>query len=149
MATIIEQLEQLFLEKQLPATKHELSDNIVVFDMAFSIKENHHARLEIISKNDDETSDVQMAYRYVGYLTDYDKKGEMLELINQLNAVDSGYYTIQLAEDGEIMLRTLIRVHDDLLPLYETMIQGSAVCRHIAPQLETITGVIDTVKLGF
>ena len=47
----------------------------------------------------------------------------------------TGYYTLHLAMDGEIFLRNIIRVGEDVTPLYETVVYGARIARGLIPAL--------------
>lgn len=146
MATVIEQLDALFLDKEVPVTKREIEEKLVLYTIDFILTDKHHLRVELIAESGVEQTDVQVTYRYVSMLTDYDKRGDLLEVLNELSYMATGYYTMHLAGDGEIYMRTLIRTHADVLPLYETLIQGPAIVRSILPQIEKVAGEFSNVK---
>lgn len=139
MSKLIENLEQLFTEKNIPIDKVELDSNFTLYQLYQHITEKHFTKLEIIVPKTD-IGDIQVCYRYVGQLADYNKKAEMLEFVNDLNELQTGYYTLFLAGDGELYLRLLSRVNSNLEQFYEMLITGLQTAKDIALRLEMITG---------
>ena len=68
-------------------------------------------------------------------LRDYNSRGKALEVINDLNEMKTGYYSLFLAGDGEVFLRSLLRIGTDPRPLYDTIVLGSAIAKSLQPQL--------------
>lgn len=143
MSTTMERFDVLFAEKNVPVQKEQISDELVLYHVDFTLKPTHLLRMEMIFQTNVDKTDIQLTYRYASFVKDYHKRGEVLELINQLNESHTGYYRLFLAGDGEVYLKTLIRVHDNVLPAYETLIQGPAIVRAILPDLEAINGPLN------
>ena len=94
----------------------------------------------IIQDNDKKYFDAQIIYRNVHRLNDPGKEDEALELINELNGMRTGYYSLFLAGDGEIYLRSLMRTGQDPYPLYETLVVGSGISRTLQPLMQEKLG---------
>lgn len=148
MTSVAEKLEQLFHEKDIPVRREEIDESLVIYVVEFNLKPTHVLRLEVIVEKDTSSCDVQIGYRYVSLLREYNKRHELFEIINQLNEAQTGYYTLYLAQDGEVYMKKLVRSGLDVQPIYEMIIQGPAIIRHILPTLEKITGELNTHEIG-
>ena len=69
-------------------------------------------------------------------LDDRSKEAETLSLINDLNEMKTGYYNLYLAGDGEVFLRTLMRAGEDAQPIYQTLVMGSSIARHVIQEFQ-------------
>lgn len=133
--------EALLKEKQIPATYKEIEGGHHLYRLQFRATKTKVLVVEIILQNGEQAYvDCQVIYRHIHLLKDYHKRSEALDLINELNEMKSGYYALHLAMDGEIFLRTLMRVGEDVTPLYETIVFGSSIGKRLMPEL--------TEKLG-
>ncbi|MBF0779856.1 MULTISPECIES: hypothetical protein [unclassified Granulicatella] len=140
MTTVMEKFDALFAEKKVPVQKVMISDELVLYHVDFTLSPTHILRMEMIFQAYVDKTDIQLTYRYASFVKDYQRRAEVLELINQLNESHTGYYRLFLAGDGEVYLKTLMRVHDDILPAYESLIQGPPIVRGLLPDLEAING---------
>lgn len=145
MTIVAQALEQLFVEKQLPVTKKEVDPDLVLYALDYTINPTHVLRMEMILPRDLERTDVQITYRYVTMLSRYEKRHDMLEVINNLNESKSAYYTFYLAPDGEVYAHTLVRVGEDVQTIYETMVNGPAVIHSVLNEFEKVAGVFSNV----
>lgn len=136
MSKIKEAFDALLKEKQIPANYKEIEDGHHLYRLQFRASKTQVLVVEIILQNGEQDYvDCQVIYRHIHLLTNYHKRNEALDLINELNEMKTGYYTLYLALDGEIFLRTLLRVGSDVTPLYETIVFGSSIGRNLMPQL--------------
>lgn len=145
MTTIVSLLDQLFEEKKMPVERQEVEGDLALYILNYQLKPNHVLRMEMICPKDVTRADVQMTYRYVTMLSRYEKRHEVLEVINDFNEMDSAYYTFYLANDGEVYARTLIRSGLDVESIFEIMYQGPFIISHILPKLEKIAGEFSNV----
>lgn len=83
----------------------------------------------------------QITYNRIGYVTDRNKMGEVLEALNDLNRVRSGYYHFAISKDGEVIMRNLGITGEDVRPLVNTFIYGGRILRALFPELEQIAGL--------
>lgn len=143
--TLVEQFDKLFMEKEVPVDKQLVDGNLVLYKIDYALKPTHTLSVEMIFQTDADKTDIQITFRYVSFAKYYDKRAELLETINQLNEVKTGYFRLYLAGDGEVYLKTLIRAND-VLPVYETLVQGPAIVRYVLPELEAINGVFNNVS---
>lgn len=140
MTTIVSLLDKVFEEKQMPVERQEIEGDLVVYILNYQLKLNHILRMELICPKDVNRADVQLTFRYVTMLSRYEKRHDVLEVINDFNESDSGYYTFYLANDGEVYARTLIRSGLDVDGIFEIMYQGPFIISHILPKLTEIAG---------
>lgn len=83
----------------------------------------------------------QITYNRIGYVTDRNKMGEVLEALNDLNRVRSGYFHFAISKDGEVIMRNLGITGEDVRPLVNTFIYGGRILRALFPDLEKISGL--------
>lgn len=84
--------------------------------------------------------DFQIVYHKLAYVTNFDAKNQVLEILNELNEMKTGYYRVCLAGDGEIYMRLLSRTTEDVRAAYEMMIVGSTIAKSILPKIEEAVG---------
>lgn len=140
MTTIVSLLDKIFEEKQMPVERKEIEEDLVVYILNYQLKPDHILRMEMICPKDVTRADVQLTYRYVTMVSRYEKRNDVLNVINDFNEIDSAYYTFYLANDGEVYARTLIRSGLDVDSIFEIMYQGPFIISHILPKLAEITG---------
>lgn len=130
MSKLSENFEQLMKEKNIPIHHTEIAQGHHLYRVIFALQKSRNITVEvIIQESDTDYVDAQIVYRHVHALADRAKEAEALGLINELNEMKSGYYNFFLAGDGEIFMRTLMRLGPDLNPLYQTLIAGSGIAR--------------------
>lgn len=139
MSTMVENFEKILVEKNIPIDKIELSDTLVLYQWHQQLTSTQASRLEIIVPKQS-VGDVQITYRYVGQLNDYAKKNDMLEVVNELNEMQTGYYTLFLAGDGELYLKLLTRSNENMDQVYEMLITGMHTAIDILPRIESVAG---------
>lgn len=83
----------------------------------------------------------QITYNRVGYVSDRHKMPEVLEKLNELNTVRSGYYHFAVNPDGELHMRNLGITGEDVRPLVDTFVYGGRILRALYPELEKISGL--------
>lgn len=136
MSAIKTAFEALLKEKQIPAQYKEIEGGHHLYRLQFRATKTKVLVVEIILQNGQQDYvDVQVIYRHIHLLKDYHKRQEALDLINELNEMKSGYYTLHLAMDGEIFLRSLLRSGVDVEPLYQTIVYGSSIGKNLMPLL--------------
>ena len=94
----------------------------------------------IIQDSDDAYVDAQIIYRKLHMLNDRAQEDKALALMNELNEIKTGYYNVYLAGDGEVFLRTLMRVGEDIDPLYQTLIVGSTIAKNVIGEIQAQLG---------
>lgn len=83
----------------------------------------------------------QITYNRVGLVTDRNELPTILEKINELNSMKSGYYHFAVSPDGELSMRNLGILGIDPLPTLNTFMHGGRILRSIMPELNTIKGL--------
>ncbi len=137
MTAIIEQIDQLFKEKGLPLERREAPDGNHIYTGVFSKPDAKPIAFNIVIQNADDIADFQIVYGELAYVTDYNKKPAVLELLNELNMYKTGYYTAVLGGDGEIFVKCISRVaKENVQPLYEMLVIGSNMALAILPEIE-------------
>lgn len=125
----------------MPLSKREIKNNQILFNGAFRVKKNMRLPFGVVfDSKDSETVDYQIVYHRVAYVRDFSKKEEVMNLLNELNQMKSGYYRFCLAGDGEIFMRLLARTSEDVRPVYEMMVMGGNIAKALLPELEKATG---------
>jgi len=141
LSKIIDNFEQIIKEKQMPLSKKEIQNGQILFNGAFRVKKNMRLPFGVVFDNkDSETIDYQIVYHRVAYARDFNKKQEVMELLNELNEMKAGYYRFCLAGDGEIYMRLLARTGEDIRPVYEMMVMGGNIAKALLPEIEEVTG---------
>lgn len=141
MSQFKEKFDALLEEKKLPAKYQTIPAGHHLYRFQFRVTKERILIVEvIIQDNDKKYFDAQIIYRNVHRLNDPGKEDEALELINELNGMRTGYYSLFLAGDGEIYLRSLMRTGQDPYPLYETLVVGSGISRTLQPLMQEKLG---------
>lgn len=141
MSKISENFETLLTEKQIPLQHQTIEDGHHLYRVAFQIQKSRLINVEIIiQESDEDYVDGQIIYRHVHQLDDRAKEGKALSLVNELNEMRTGYYNLYLAGDGELFLRNLMRVGEDVEPFYQTLVIGSGIIRAMLPDVEAVLG---------
>lgn len=141
MSKISENFETLLTEKQIPFQHQTIEDGHHLYRVAFQIQKSRLINVEIIiQESDEDYVDGQIIYRHVHQLDDRAKEGKALSLVNELNEMRTGYYNLYLAGDGELFLRNLMRVGEDVEPFYQTLVIGSGIIRAMLPDVEAVLG---------
>lgn len=89
----------------------------------------------------------QMNYNRVGLVTDRNELPTILEKINELNAMKSGYYHFVVNPDGELHMRHLGIVGMDATPAVSTFIHGGRILRMVLPELQGLNGLDLSTRL--
>lgn len=139
MNQIIENFRETLKEQNMNLTKEELKNNQVLFTGGFRLRENQQIPFGIVfDASDQETVDYQVMYNQIGYLDNRDKKSELLDYLNEINQMKAGYYSFTVRDDGEIYLRTLGRIGQDVKAAYEVMIYGGSIAQALVPELDEL-----------
>lgn len=83
----------------------------------------------------------QITYNRIGYVSDRNKMPQILEKLNELNTVRSGYYHFAVNQDGELHMRNLGITGEDVRPLVDTFVYGGRILRALFPDLQKISGL--------
>lgn len=136
MTVIQTNFENKLNEKNIPYNKKEIENGHVLYRLKFRMSQERFVVVEIIIQaSDQEYADAQIIYRHVHILTDRNKEADAYALINTLNEMKTGYYSLFLAGDGEIFLKSLLRVGPDVEALYQTVVMGSRIAKNLQSDL--------------
>lgn len=136
MSKIKEAFDKILVEKNIPANYKEIENGHHLYRLQFKASDSKILIVEIIIQNGDQDYvDGQIIYRHIHLLNDYKKREVALDLINELNEMKTGYYNLHLALDGEIFLRNIVRVGEDVNPFYETVVYGARIAKGLIPEL--------------
>lgn len=139
---MIENFEAVVKEKNIPLKKSELNNGQVLFNGNFRLTKTKVLPFGIVFDNKDAQSvDFQITYHKLAYVQDFSKKPAVLELLNELNQLKSGYYSVVLAGDGEVYLKLLSRTTNDILAAYEMMVFGSTIAKVVIKEIEKVMEV--------
>lgn len=141
MSLIHTNFENKLNEVKIPFNIKEIENGHVLYRFSFRLSKERTLVVEVIIQNgQDKYADAQIIYRHVHLLTDRSKEATAYELLNNLNEMKTGYYSLYLAGDGEIFLRTLIRTGEDAEPLYQTLVMGSGIAKGLQEDLTKVLG---------
>lgn len=141
MALIHTNFEEKLNTMNIPFSKKEIENGHQLYRMKFRLTTERALIVEvIIQASETEYADAQVIYRHVHLLADRAKEAKAFELLNSLNEMKTGYYSLFLAGDGEIFLKTLVRTGEDPEPLYQTMIMGSGIAKGLQADLINTLG---------
>ncbi len=136
MSQFKQDFEALLTEKKLPSSYKEIENGHHLYRFQFRVTKETALIVEVIVQNtENDYSDAQIIYRHIHMLNDYNARTRALEVLNDLNEMKTGYYGLFLAGDGEVFLRSLLRIGTDPRPLYDTIVLGSAIAKGLQPQL--------------
>lgn len=135
MSNIQKNFEQKLHSVNIPFNYQEIEHGHHLYRFTYQITKSKKLTVEVIvQESDDKNADGQIIYRQIHNLADRSQEVEALKLINELNGMQTGYYNLYLAGDGEVFLRSLVRVSEDPQPFYETIVMGSAIAKSILPE---------------
>jgi len=83
----------------------------------------------------------QMNYNRIGMVTNRNELPNILEKLNDLNAMKSGYYHFVVNQDGEIHMRHLGIMGEDPVPAVNVFIHGGNILRLVMSELKNLDGV--------
>lgn len=83
----------------------------------------------------------QITYNRIGLVTDRNELNNILEKINELNTMKSGYYHFAISPDGELQMRNLGIIGTDPVPTINTFMHGGRILRKIMSELEEVKGL--------
>lgn len=139
MTETIDKFEALLAEKKIPLKRSELKNGQILFNGSYRISKTQVLPFGIVfDSKENKTIDYQITYHKLAYVKDFSKKEAILELLNELNRVKAGYYTVILNGDGEISLKQLGRTSEDVTTAYEILIFGSTIAKILIKEINHI-----------
>ena len=82
-----------------------------------------------------------MNYNRIGLVTDRTELPRILEKLNELNGMKSGYYHFVVSPDGELHMRHLGIVGKDPVPAVNVFIHGGNILRMVMNDLASLDGL--------
>lgn len=120
-----------------------------VLQTALQISEDKVVPCAVVIHETDELEYVnyQMNYNRIGFVTDRNELPNILEKINELNAMKSGYYHFVVNPDGELILRHLGIIGKDPIPAVNTFIHGGNILKLVMNELAELDGLDLSTRL--
>lgn len=121
--------EKVLKDKTVPLKPRTLSDGNIAYDGTFDIAGRSPLGFGVVLENKPDVCDYQIMFNELARLKSYEQKEAVLEKLNELNIVDTGYYTLILGNDGEIFMKTLGRTTTNVQALYEILVYGTNIAK--------------------
>lgn len=92
----------------------------------------------------------QITYNHIGQVTDRNKLPAILEKLNDINSLKSGYFHFVISAAGELSMRHLGMTGEDVKPMMDTFIAGGRILNLLLPELRDISGlkIGNAIKFG-
>lgn len=130
ISKIDQHFEEVLKAKEVPYDRHVVRDSVVVYFMTFMLSAEQPLLAEVgIHLQEGDYTDAQIIFRDVHRVNETSTYEEALEVVNQVNALEAGYFAAHVTRDKEIFLRGMMRVGEDTHPLYETLVYGTSIAR--------------------
>lgn len=125
------------------STGKEVNHKQLILQTALQVTKEKVVPCAVILHDTDQLEYVnyQMDYNRIGQVTDRNALPIILEKINEINSMKSGYYHFVIKPDGELHMRHLGIVGSDTTPAVSTFINGGKILRTILPELKEIEGL--------
>lgn len=127
----------------------EITHHQVILQSALQVDKEKVVPCAVVMQDDDklEYINYQMNYNRIGLVTDRNELPNILEKINELNSMKSGYYHFVVNPDGELHMRNLGIMGTDPTPIVTTFIHGGRILRLIMPELKELKGLDVSTRL--
>lgn len=89
----------------------------------------------------------QISYNRIGLVTDRNALPRILEKLNEVNSMKSGYYHFVVNPDGELLMRHLGILGPDPIPAVNVFIHGGNILRLLMNELNAIDGLDLSTRL--
>lgn len=135
--------QQLLVQNDFPM-KVSFNDNQWLYQGKLEISDYHILDFAISFRKIGmlEGAICQIIFNNVGFCKSYEKRGEWLEFLNQLNVEMGLYYYLGLENDGRIFARHIMKVHHDVQMIYDLLNEGANVMVYVIEQMEEKFGPI-------
>lgn len=122
---------------------NEIPHKQLILQTALRIHEGKAVPCSLFIHDTDEMDYVnyQITYNRIGLVTDRNQLPRILEKINEINMMKSGYYHFAVSPDGELHMRNLGIIGEDPLPTINTFMHGGRILRALMPELNKIRGL--------
>ncbi len=121
----------------------EIPHNQLILQTALQVDEKKVVPCSIIIHDTDDLEYVncQMNYNRIGLVTDRHELPTILEKVNELNSMKSGYYHFVVNPDGELNMRYLGVMGMDPVPAITTFMHGGRILRAVMGELKELKGL--------
>lgn len=128
---------------------NEVAHKQVILQTALQVDQNKVVPCAVVLHDDDklEYINYQMNYNRIGLVTDRNELPNILEKINELNGMKSGYYHFVVNPDGELHMRNLGIMGNDTTPAISTFIHGGRIVRLVMAELRELKGIDLSTRL--
>lgn len=128
---------------------NEIPHKQLILQTALQVSEDKVVPCSVIIHDTDEMDYVnyQITYSRVGLVTDRLELPNILEALNELNSVKTGYYHFVVSPDGELQMRNLGILGADPVGTLTTFMHGGRILRAIMPELEELEGLDLSTRL--
>lgn len=122
---------------------NEIPNHQLILQTALQVNEEKVVPCSVIIHDTEEIEHVnyQISYNRIGLVTDRLELPNILEKINELNALKSGYYHFVVNPDGELHMRNLGIIGANPIPTITIFMHGGRILRALLPELEKIDGL--------
>src|SRR5699024_3939833 len=129
--------------------ENEIDHKHAILETELQVDQNTAVPYAAVLHNDDnlEYINYQMNYNRIGLVTDRNELPNILEKINELNGMKSGYYHFVVNPDGELHMRNLGIMGDDPTPAISTFIHGGRILRLVMAELRELKGIDLSTRL--
>lgn len=128
---------------------NDITTTQLVLQTALQISEDKVVPCAVVIHESEELKYVnyQMNYNRIGFVTDRNELPNILEKVNELNSMKSGYYHFVVNPDGELHLRHLGIIGEDPVPALNTFIHGGNILRLVMKELGELKGLDLSTRL--
>lgn len=120
-----------------------------VLQTALQISQDKVVPCAVVIHETDELEYVnyQMNYNRIGFVTNRNELPTILEKLNELNSMKSGYYHFIVSPDGELSLRHLGIMGQDPIPAVNVFIHGGNILKLVMNELAELNGLDLSTRL--
>ena len=128
---------------------NEIKHKQVILQTSLQVNDDKVVPCAVVLHDDEnlEYINYQMNYNRIGLVTDRNELPNILEKINELNGMKSGYYHFVVNPEGEINMRHLGIMWDDPTPALSTFIHGGRILRLLMTELSELKGIDLSTRL--
>lgn len=128
---------------------NETTHKQVILQTSLQVNDDKVVPCAVVLHDDDnlEYINYQMNYNRIGLVTDRNELPNILEKVNELNGMKSGYYHFVVNPDGELHMRHLGIMGDDPTPALSTFIHGGRILRLLMSELNELKGIDLSTRL--
>lgn len=122
---------------------NDVTTTQLVLQTALQVTEEKVVPCAVVLHDTDDLEYVnyQMNYNRIGLVTDRTELPKILEKVNELNSMKSGYYHFVVKPDGELHMRHLGIVGKDPVPAVNVFIHGGNILKLVMNELKELDGL--------